>query len=111
MNNITRDDIAEFINREFGLAKKDGIDLVNDIIDEIDVYDSGTDDTEYDVIVNDTIENNIRYGEKFSSDWDAFPNKTIIGNDIGDYKLNLNSCKKFANTKDLDGSIESKRTC
>ena len=35
MNNITRDDIAEFINREFGLAKKDCIDFVNDIIEEI----------------------------------------------------------------------------
>ena len=35
MNNITRDDIAEFINNEFGLTKKDCINLVNDIIEEI----------------------------------------------------------------------------
>ena len=35
MNNITRDDIAEFINDEFGLTKKDCINLVNDIIEEI----------------------------------------------------------------------------
>ena len=35
MNNITREDIAEFINKEFGLTKKDCIDLVNDIIEEI----------------------------------------------------------------------------
>ena len=35
MNNITRDDIAEFINNEFGLTKKDCIILVNDIIEEI----------------------------------------------------------------------------
>ena len=35
MNNITREDIAEFINNEFGLTKKDCIDLVNDIIEEI----------------------------------------------------------------------------
>jgi len=35
MNNITRDDIAEFINSEFGLTKKDCINLVNDIIEEI----------------------------------------------------------------------------
>ena len=34
-NNITRDDIAEFINNEFGLTKKDCINLVNDIIEEI----------------------------------------------------------------------------
>ena len=34
-NNITRDDIAEFINQEFGLTKKDCVDLVNDIIQEI----------------------------------------------------------------------------
>ena len=35
MNNITREDIAEFINKEFGLTKKDCNDLVNDIIEEI----------------------------------------------------------------------------
>ena len=35
MNNITREDIAEFINIEFGLTKKDCNDLVNDIIEEI----------------------------------------------------------------------------
>ena len=35
MNNITRDDIADFINNEFGLTKKDCINLVNDIIEEI----------------------------------------------------------------------------
>ena len=35
MNNITRDDIAEFINNEFGLTKKDCNNLVNGIIEEI----------------------------------------------------------------------------
>ena len=35
MNNITRDDIAEYINNEFGLTKKDCNNLVNDIIEEI----------------------------------------------------------------------------
>ena len=35
MNNITRDDIADFINNEFGLTKKDCNNLVNDIIEEI----------------------------------------------------------------------------
>ena len=35
MNNITRDDIAEFINKEFGLTKKDCNNLVNIIIEEI----------------------------------------------------------------------------
>ena len=35
MNNITRDDIAEFLNNEFGLTKKDCNNLVNDIIEEI----------------------------------------------------------------------------
>ncbi|PPR44554.1 MAG: Integration host factor subunit alpha [Alphaproteobacteria bacterium MarineAlpha5_Bin8] len=34
-NNITRDDIAEFIHDEFGLTKKDCNLLVNDIVDEI----------------------------------------------------------------------------
>ena len=34
-NNITRDNISEFINQEFGLSKKDCNDLVNDIIEEI----------------------------------------------------------------------------
>ena len=35
MNNITRDEIAEFINNEFGLTKNDCNDLVNEIIEEI----------------------------------------------------------------------------
>ena len=35
MNNITRDDIANYINNEFGLAKSDCNDLVKDIIDDI----------------------------------------------------------------------------
>ena len=34
-NNITRDDIAEFINSEFGLTKKDCNDLVNDIVEQV----------------------------------------------------------------------------
>ena len=34
-NNITRDDIAEFIHDEFGLTKKECNLLVNDIVDEI----------------------------------------------------------------------------
>ena len=33
--NITRDDIAETINLEFGLTKKDCLEIVNDIIDVI----------------------------------------------------------------------------
>ena len=33
--NITRDDIAEFINIEFGLTKKDCLEIVNDIIETI----------------------------------------------------------------------------
>tara|TARA_B110000014_G_C19800785_1_gene415928 strand:- start:87 stop:386 length:300 start_codon:yes stop_codon:yes gene_type:complete len=33
--NITRDDISDFINQEFGLTKKDCNNLVNDIIEEI----------------------------------------------------------------------------
>ena len=35
MNNITRNDIAEFINNEFGLTKSDCNDFVNLLIDEI----------------------------------------------------------------------------
>ena len=35
MPNITRDDISEFIYEEFGLAKKDCNDFVNDIIEYI----------------------------------------------------------------------------
>ena len=35
MKNITRDDIANSINYDFGLSKKDCLDLVNDIIDFI----------------------------------------------------------------------------
>ena len=35
MNNITKDDIAETINRDFGLSKKDCLNIVKEIIDEI----------------------------------------------------------------------------
>ncbi len=35
MNNITRDNISEFINNEFGLAKKDCDDMVNEMIEQI----------------------------------------------------------------------------
>jgi len=35
INNLTRNDISEFINKEFGLSKKDCNDIVNDILDEI----------------------------------------------------------------------------
>ena len=35
MINVTRDEIAEFINQEFGLSKKDCSDFVNTIIEEI----------------------------------------------------------------------------
>ena len=33
--NITRDDIAEVINIEFGLSKKDCLDIVKDIIESV----------------------------------------------------------------------------
>ena len=35
MNNITRDDISDYINQEFGLGKKDCKEIVNDIIESI----------------------------------------------------------------------------
>ena len=35
MDNITREDIADYINKEFGLSKKDCNDLVNSILEEI----------------------------------------------------------------------------
>ena len=35
MKNITRDEIAESINNEFGLSKKDCLEIVNDIIENI----------------------------------------------------------------------------
>ena len=35
MNNITRDNISEFINNEFGLPKKDCDDIVNELIEQI----------------------------------------------------------------------------
>ena len=35
MKNITRDNISEFINNEFGLAKKDCDDIVNELIEQI----------------------------------------------------------------------------
>ena len=35
MNNITRENISDFINNEFGLAKKDCDDIVNELIEQI----------------------------------------------------------------------------
>jgi integration host factor subunit alpha len=35
MENITREEISEFINNKFGLSKKDCADLVNDLIEDI----------------------------------------------------------------------------
>ena len=35
MHNITRDNISEFINNEFGLPKKDCDDIVNELIEQI----------------------------------------------------------------------------
>ena len=35
MTNITRDNISDFINNEFGLAKKDCDDIVNELIEQI----------------------------------------------------------------------------
>ncbi len=35
MKNLTRDEIADFINNEFGLTKKDCIGMVNELIEEI----------------------------------------------------------------------------
>ena len=35
MNNITRDELSEYINQEFGLTKKDCSNIVNDLIEEI----------------------------------------------------------------------------
>ena len=35
MNNITRDKISDFINNEFGLAKKDCDNIVNELIEQI----------------------------------------------------------------------------
>lgn len=34
-NNITREDISDFINQEFGLSKQDCNEIVNDIIEDI----------------------------------------------------------------------------
>ena len=34
MENITRDDIADYIHQYFGLSKKDCAEIVNDMIDE-----------------------------------------------------------------------------
>ena len=35
MNNITRDEISDYINQKFGLTKKDCNSIVNDLLDEI----------------------------------------------------------------------------
>jgi len=35
MQNLTRDEISEFINNEFGLSKRDCSDIVNELIEQI----------------------------------------------------------------------------
>ena len=35
MNNLTRDDIAEYINQKFGLTKRNCSEIVNNLLEEI----------------------------------------------------------------------------
>ena len=59
---------------------------MDDVIDEIDVYDSGTDETEYDVIVNETIENNIEDFEEFKKTYKKHMKTNITTPNLSKYE-------------------------
>jgi len=89
-NNITRDDIAEFINQEFGLTKKDCGDLVKDIIEEITKGLIKTQKGEWIIRINNKIV------QKFDTEEDAKKYKKENNLDIN-HIINLKRSVKIHN--------------
>ena len=89
-NNITRDDIAEFINQEFGLTKKDCGDLVKDIIEEITRGLIKTQKGEWIIRINNKIV------QKFDTEEDAKKYKDENNFDLN-YTINLKRSVKIHN--------------
>jgi len=59
---------------------------MEDATDEIDVYNSGTDETEYDVIINDTITSNIEDFEKFKKTYKKHKKNNITTPNLSKYE-------------------------
>ena len=59
---------------------------MEDATDEIDIYNAGTDDTEYDAIINDTITSNIEDFEKFKKTYKTHKKENITTPNLSKYE-------------------------
>ena len=89
-NNITREDIAEFINQEFGLTKKDCGELVKEIIEEIIIGLNQQTRGEW------TIQKNNKIIKRFDTEEDAKKYKDKNNFDLN-YTINLKRSVKIHN--------------
>ena len=89
-NNITRNDIAEFINQEFGLTKKDCGELVKEIIEEIKIGLNQQTKGEW------TIQKNNKIIKRFDTEEDAKKYKDENNFDLN-YTINLKRSVKIHN--------------
>ena len=89
-NNITREDIAEFINQEFGLTKKDCGELVKEIIEEIKIGLNQQTKGEW------TIQKNNKIIRRFDTEEDAKKYKDENNFDLN-YTINLKRSVKIHN--------------
>ena len=89
-NNITREDIAEFINQEFGLTKKDCGELVKEIIEEIKIGLNQQTKGEW------TIQKNNKIIKRFDTEEDAKKYKDENNFDLN-YTINLKRSVKIHN--------------
>ena len=90
INNITRNDIAEFINQEFGLTKKDCGELVKEIIEEIIIGLNQQTKGEW------TIQKNNKIIKRFDTEEDAKKYKDKNNFDLN-YTINLKRSVKIHN--------------
>ena len=88
--NITRDDIAESINQEFGLTKKDCGELVKEIIEEIKIGLNQQTKGEW------TIQKNNKIIRRFDTEEDAKKYKDENNSDLN-YSINLKRSVKIHN--------------
>ena len=89
-NNITREDITEFINQEFGLTKKDCGELVKEIIEEIIIGLNQQTMGEW------TIQKNNKIIKRFDTEEDAKKYKDKNNFDLN-YTINLKRSVKIHN--------------
>ncbi len=89
-DNITRDDISNFLNSEFGLTKKDCNELVKDIIEEIINGMKKTQKGEWNICIGNKVV------KKFDTEEDAkiYKNENNLGIN---YNINLKRSVKVHN--------------